>query len=56
MPMSTHDAKLPHASEADQVLEPLHAQRQLGFLQGRARIEADLKVDFAVEIEGAFQA
>lgn len=37
-------------------LEPRDAQRQLGFLQGKAVIAADLKADFAAEIGAMFEA
>jgi prevent-host-death family protein len=37
-------------------LEPRQTQRRLGFLQGQAVIDADLKADFAGEIEVMFEA
>ncbi|QVV67256.1 hypothetical protein [Synechococcus sp. LA31] len=56
MPMSSHDANLLHSSEADQALEPLQAQRRLGFLQAQAVLDADLKAHFAAEIGTMFAA
>ena len=35
-------------------LEPRRSQRQLGFLRGQALIQADLKADFAPDIETMF--
>ena len=37
-------------------LEPRQTQRRLAFLQGQAVIDADLKADFAGEIEVMFEA
>jgi prevent-host-death family protein len=37
-------------------LEPSQALRQLGFLREQAVMDADLKADFAVDIEAMFEA
>ena len=37
-------------------LEPHQPQRRLGFLQGQAVIDADLKADFSAEIGAMFEA
>jgi prevent-host-death family protein len=36
-------------------LDPHQTQRSLGFLQGQAVIDADLKADFAAEIGAMFE-